>query len=76
MKKAKFSVSYEILESLMKLPEDAHILYVISTVEHAASGVCEIYVTDPSFPEVAEGQIAPERIPSFNEHGFAGWYDG
>lgn len=73
MRKARFKVSHGLLASLLKLPKNADILYVVQRVEDISYGRFDIYVTHPDLPNVPEGMEAAECDPIFNDDGFIDW---
>lgn len=73
MKKARFSVTYHLLASLLGLPEDASILYVLQGIRDIQHDRFDIIVTHPDLPEVLEGMCSPECCPTFTDDGLEDW---
>lgn len=60
MKRAFVRISFEILDSLLDLPAGTTILAVGQEMDDIASGTFRVYMSYSDFPDVAEGEAAPQ----------------
>lgn len=64
-RRVRFLISFELLQDLLMLPEEAEIVGVFASVLDTVSGHFEIYVDHPDFAPVVEGGTIPLVSPTY-----------